>query len=87
MHTLTYRAPHTRLYAHLTRRTHTGDDMTGFIGTPSMRDMEQLEGRITALEERWKDHPDYVRRGPTEAEWGRAIDESWAWIDGYAPRA
>lgn len=25
--------------------------------------------------------PDYVRRGPTEAEWGKAIDESWAWFE------
>ena len=54
--------------------------MTGFIGAPSMEDIGRLERRIAALEERWKDHPDYVRRGPTEAEWGKAVDEAWAWF-------
>lgn len=55
--------------------------MTGFIGTPSMQDIKRLETRIAALEERWKDHPDYTRRGPTESEWAKAIDESWSWFE------
>lgn len=55
--------------------------MSGFIAMPTMQDIKRLEDRISALEERWKEHPDYQRRGPTEAEWGKAIDESWAWFE------
>lgn len=54
--------------------------MGGFIATPTMQDIQQLERRIAALEEKGDVHPGYVRRGPPEAEWGRAIDESWAWF-------
>jgi hypothetical protein len=55
--------------------------MTGFIGTPSMWDIEDLRRRLAVLEERWEEHPDYVRRGPTVAEWGCALDESWGWFE------
>ena len=60
--------------------------MSGFIATPNMGDIQRLEQRIAALEERWKDHFDHVRRGPTGAEWGRAVDESWAWFEEHLGR-
>jgi hypothetical protein len=54
--------------------------ITAMNNLEQTEDIKRLEDRITALEERWKDHPDYVRRGPTEAEWSRGVDESWAWF-------